>query len=89
MNVFKERINRNTSQTGSDNLVDSEKSNDKVFFSDPLPSIKDVEKKLIAEALNRANNNQTIAAQMLGLTRSALNKRLNRPEKWNKELKQK
>ncbi|MFC1898562.1 sigma-54-dependent transcriptional regulator [Candidatus Cloacimonadota bacterium] len=79
MNVFKERISKNNST--SDHLDISNDSNDRVFFSDPLPSLKEVEKKLVAEALKRSNNNQTIAAQMLGLTRSALNKRLNRPEK--------
>jgi len=81
MNVFKERINKNNINNLENSLDNSERSNDKVFFSDPLPSIKEVEKKLIAEALKRANNNQTIAAQMLGLTRSALNKRLNRSTK--------
>ncbi len=41
-----------------------------------LPAIKDTEQLLIDEALRRSNNNQTIAAQLLGMTRSALNKRL-------------
>ncbi|HUI92815.1 MAG TPA: sigma-54 dependent transcriptional regulator [Chitinivibrionales bacterium] len=43
-----------------------------------LPAIKDAESMLINEALRRAGNNQTIAAQLLGMTRSALNKRLTR-----------
>jgi len=81
MNVFKERINKNNTEATIDEIDIPEGSGDKVFFSDPLPSIKEVEKKLVAEAMKRANNNQTIAAQMLGLTRSALNKRLNRPKK--------
>jgi DNA-binding NtrC family response regulator len=41
-----------------------------------LPAIKDAEQLLIDEALRRSNGNQTIAAQLLGMTRSALNKRL-------------
>jgi|WetSurMetagenome_2_1015567.scaffolds.fasta_scaffold00871_1 DNA-binding NtrC family response regulator len=41
-----------------------------------LPTLKDAETMLVAEALRRASNNQTIAAQLLGMTRSALNKRL-------------
>ena len=81
MNVFKERIKKNKTEASVNKLDIPEDSGEKVFFSDPLPSIKEVEKKLVAEALKRANNNQTIAAQMLGLTRSALNKRLNRPQK--------
>ena len=43
-----------------------------------LPNLKDMERFAIAEALKRANGNQTIAAQLLGITRQALNKRLNR-----------
>ena len=41
-----------------------------------LPTLKDAESMLIEEALKRACNNQTVAAQLLGMTRSALNKRL-------------
>jgi len=43
-----------------------------------FPKLKDAEKFLVDEAMRRANNNQTIAAQMLGLSRAALNKRINR-----------
>ena len=43
-----------------------------------LPSLKDAEQLLVEEALRRASGNQTIAARFLGLTRSALNKRLTR-----------
>ena len=41
-----------------------------------LPYIKDAEQMLIEEALRRSDDNQTLAAQLLGMTRSALNKRL-------------
>jgi len=47
-------------------------------FPYPLPTLKETENTLIAEALKRADGNQTIAAQMLGLTRRALNNRLHR-----------
>lgn len=43
-----------------------------------FPTLKDSEDALVAEALRQANNNQGIAASMLGITRQALNKRLNR-----------
>jgi DNA-binding protein Fis len=35
--------------------------------------------QLIDEALRRADGNQTIAARLLGISRTALNKRLNQP----------
>ncbi|RJP20911.1 MAG: sigma-54-dependent Fis family transcriptional regulator [Deltaproteobacteria bacterium] len=41
-----------------------------------LPSLKEAEDQLVAEALRRARNNQGIAASLLGITRQALNKRL-------------
>jgi DNA-binding NtrC family response regulator len=43
-----------------------------------LPPLKASSEMLIHEALRRADGNQTIAAQLLGMTRTALNKRLNR-----------
>ena len=43
-----------------------------------LPALKEMEELLIAEALKRADGNQTIAARLLGISRKALNNRLNR-----------
>ena len=43
-----------------------------------LPALKEMEELLIAEALKRADGNQTIAAQLLGISRKSLNNRLNR-----------
>jgi DNA-binding NtrC family response regulator len=45
-------------------------------ISGHFPTLKEVEDYLISEALNRSNNNQGIAASLLGITRQALNKRL-------------
>ena len=41
-------------------------------------ALKEAEQQIISEALKRADGNQAIAAQLLGLTRQALNKRLTR-----------
>jgi len=49
-----------------------------IIFQERLPTIKELEQSLITEALKRAGGNQTIAAQMLGLSRRALNNRLRR-----------
>ena len=45
-----------------------------------FPPLKEVEQLIISEALNRSNGNQAIAAQLLGLSRHALNKRLIRAQ---------
>lgn len=52
----------------------------KGFFTDleSLPSLAEIREELIAEAIRRAEGNQGIAARMLGLSRTALNRRLNR-----------
>jgi DNA-binding NtrC family response regulator len=47
-----------------------------ISFSEQLPTLKQAEQSLISEAMKRAKGNQAIAAQMLGITRQALNKRL-------------
>jgi len=47
-----------------------------ISFSEQLPTFKQAEQFLLSEAMKRAKGNQAIAAQMLGITRQALNKRL-------------
>ncbi|MBI2412589.1 MAG: sigma-54-dependent Fis family transcriptional regulator [Deltaproteobacteria bacterium] len=48
------------------------------FGPDGFPTLKEMEERLITRALEISNGNQGIAASLLGLTRQALNKRLNR-----------
>ncbi len=43
-----------------------------------LPRLRDANRLLVEEALRRADGNQANAARMIGLTRTALNRRLNR-----------
>lgn len=43
---------------------------------DPLPTVKEVENHLIAEAMHRAGDNQGIAARLLGISRQTLNVKL-------------
>ena len=51
-----------------------------LVFPGRLPTLLEAEEALIREALKRADNNQTIAAELLGLSRRALNNRLRRKE---------
>lgn len=44
----------------------------------PLPTIRDAEDNLIVEALRRTNGNQTMAAELLGVTRQTLIRHLKR-----------
>jgi DNA-binding NtrC family response regulator len=78
METFKSRMEMNRSCGKS---VDESPPGQTLYLPDELPTLKEIESIVIEEALKRAQGNQTIAAQMIGLTRSALNKRLNRPQK--------
>lgn len=80
MQSFREKI---FEETGAPHITDSgpEMSDTVGFiFPEKLPSLKEMELKLIDEAMRRADGNQRIAAEMLGLTRRALNNRLRRNE---------
>ena len=47
-----------------------------IVFPQTLPTIKETADMLVAEALRRANGNQTAAAAMLGISQQALSKRM-------------
>jgi len=51
-----------------------------LLTGESLPTLKEMEYRLINEALRRTNGNQTQAAELLGLSRRALNNRLARRE---------
>ncbi len=44
---------------------------------DDLPTIKEVERQLIDEVLERSGGNQSMAARMLGITRQTLKNKIN------------
>lgn len=75
MDSFKQAVGGEKPQQRTDgesaSLVPSVMASFKGF-----PTLKEVEGLLISEALKRANNNQGMAASLLGMSRQALNKRL-------------
>ncbi len=79
MDLFKARMQLDVSPAASEGPGDD----DPTLFSswDKLPTVQEVTQDLLTEAMRRANNNQTIAARLLGMTRAALNKRLTRARK--------
>jgi two-component system response regulator HydG len=52
-------------------------------YTGSFPTIREVEEYLIKEAMTRSEGNQTIAADLLGITRQTLNKRLTRVRREN------
>jgi len=73
LNVFKKHINP---KSQFKHESETKTVNQKVTFGKLLPSLREVQSALIEEALKRTDNNQSIAAQLLGVTRQALNKRI-------------
>ncbi len=61
--------------------VDDEAGRSSDSFLAGLPTLKKAEEFLVNRALEQAKGNQGIAAQLLGITRQALNKRLVREKK--------
>lgn len=70
--LFDDNFDFNNSETSNYNseLV--------TFSPHAIPTIKEIENILIDEALIRTNGNQSIAAELLGISRRALNNRLQR-----------
>mgnify|MGYP000560234664 CR=1 FL=1 len=87
MIVFREHMAR-MKQLAESESGNSSKTGDKVHSPgfgngqssfktlETLPSIKQATRMLIEEAMERANNNQSIAASLLGISQQALSKRL-------------
>jgi DNA-binding NtrC family response regulator len=56
--------------------IDPGKPQALVNFSSRLPTLKQVQDSLVSEALRRSGGNQALAANYLGITRQAMNKRI-------------
>ncbi len=65
-------------QTPSEACPSAVQVNKRITFSAKMPTLKEAEQMVIKEALRRAGQNQTIAAELLGMTRRALGMRLSR-----------
>ena len=76
MEAFKSYIRQKHPTFDIDSKPSSQGKAFLVSFPEQLPTLKQAEQFLISEAMKRAKGNQAIAAQMLGITRQALNKRL-------------
>lgn len=78
MDSFKEIIGKEYPSSKIDFSHQTKEESLPLNFSGRFPTLKETENYLISEALNRSKGNQGIAASLLGITRQALNKRLNR-----------
>lgn len=74
--TFRDVIRKEHSHFNSKASIKTAQSDMKLDMDGRLITLKEAEKCLIDCAMQRSDNNQRIAAEMLGITRQALNKRL-------------
>jgi DNA-binding NtrC family response regulator len=75
---FKTVMGDSTVLNGREGARPIEASGNGITFGETLPTLSHVTQALIAEALKRGQGDQSIAAQLLGISHQALNKRLKR-----------
>jgi len=80
---FREKIKEESVADAAGRAEDTAVGSPLVEVSKRFPTVKETEEYLINEALRLSNNNQGIAAGLLGITRQALNKRLRRRSEKN------
>jgi len=78
LKTFKSRLDQHTSAATSALTIALPGSEIVMGHDGGFPTLKETENILVAEAMRRTGNNQRIAASLLGISRQALNKRLNR-----------
>lgn len=81
MGVFKSYISKQQPALKPDSVGLLLDDTSPISFSEKLPTLKEAEQLLIAEAMKRSDNNQAIAAMHLGISRQALNRRLRQADK--------
>ncbi len=74
LDVFKSYIKRENSRPLSRMMENND--NSLISFSEKLPTIKQTTGLLVEEAMQRSRGNQSVAAQILGISQPALSKRL-------------
>ncbi len=83
LEIIRNKISEfNENISGKVNHVNSSSELNDILINFPgkFPTLKDAEELIIDEALRRAEGNQTIAADLLGISRRALNNRLRRAD---------
>ena len=76
MQAFLKVINKGAVAASHSSSEATDEIQNAVHYPARLPTLKESEQLLIREALKRAQNNQGVAATLLGISRQALNRRL-------------
>lgn len=76
LGVFRSHISRAAKLDEAKHHTSNRHDGIPITFADPLPTIKQATRLLVEEAMQRAGNNQSTAASLLGISQQALSKRL-------------
>ena len=76
MERFEAYIKRNSPLAGTASKQSPPMHNSRLFYSESIPTLEEATRFLIAEAMKRSNNNQTMAARFLGISRQRLGRHL-------------
>ncbi|MBN1799343.1 MAG: sigma 54-interacting transcriptional regulator [Spirochaetales bacterium] len=79
LSYFKEYIQQNSKLNESSDLIFQEPERI-ITFEGAFPTLKQVEESLISKAMEKAQGNQRIAAQLLGIDPSTLSRKLKKQE---------
>jgi DNA-binding NtrC family response regulator/signal transduction histidine kinase len=75
LSYFKEYLKTNRASNAGDTPDMGEEAN-RIALPDRIPRLKELEEYAVSEALRRSKGNQTVAARLLGLSPSALSRRI-------------
>lgn len=78
LRTFQEHIANTNIYKPETTSLEKKSSDDSLLPMNKFPTIQEAISFLVVEAMKRTESNQTIAARMLGISRQALNKRLNK-----------
>lgn len=76
MNSFKKAIGNQTEAVRTNDFAAEPSGSQPLGFYDQLPTLTEAANLLVEEAMKRSRGNQTIASELLGISRPALSKRL-------------
>ena len=77
MKRFLLNMDRGCDHTGRDSTFDQSESPSSLQITGMLPTLKQATRSLITEAMRRTDNNQSMAARLLGISRQTLARHLN------------
>lgn len=75
LDYFREYIQKKTGKSEAIEAVQDQENDCSIHFGERFPTLKEVEDFIISQAMKKSDGNQSIAAQLLGISQSTLSRR--------------